>query len=214
MIHTLAYSEAGEHQVNEDAFLVQPSPADPASWLCALADGQGGQLGGGRASQLACQTALDGAARLPPRVLSDMAHWPALLREVDATIARDSEAGYTTLIGFAVSEAALVGASSGDSAVLALSAGGIGQFLTAHQVKNPPVGSGGAVFVPFAARLKSPWMVLAITDGVWKYVGWDRIIQLASREHGPALLAALQEAGRLPGSGHFQDDFTVVLLEG
>jgi hypothetical protein len=57
-------------------------------------------------------------------------------------------------------------------------------------------------------------VVLALTDGVWKYVGWDRILQLAARERGPALLFALQEAGRLPGNGGFQDDFTVVLVEG
>ncbi len=32
--------------------------------------------------------------------------------------------------------------------------------------------------------------------------------------NGGELIAALQAAARLPGSGRFQDDFTVVVLEG
>jgi ABC-type polysaccharide transport system permease subunit len=52
-----------------------------------------------------------------------------------------------------------------------------------------------------------------MSDGVWKYVGWDRIIAIASRARRRLLIAELQEAARLPGSGRFQDDFTVVLLE-
>jgi hypothetical protein len=214
LIRTHSYSEAGGHPVNEDVFLVQPHPADAELWLCALADGMGGQAGGGRAARLACQIALDLAARLAPRVVTNPAAWPTLLGQADQAVARDAEAGYTTLIGFAVSATAISGASSGDSAVLALSPPGRAQRLTAHQIKNPPTGSGGAVFVPFAARLESPWMALAMTDGVWKYVGWERIVQLAAASSGEALLAALQQAARLPGSGLFQDDFTAVLFEG
>jgi len=56
--------------------------------------------------------------------------------------------------------------------------------------------------------------VLAMTDGVWKYVGWDRVCELATRLGGDELLAALQAAARLPRTGQFQDDFTAVLLEG
>jgi hypothetical protein len=214
MIRMLSFSEAGGHPVNEDAFLAQPHPADPATWLCALADGQGGRAGGGRAAQLACQTTLELAARQTPRVLASLAAWPTLLRQVDETVARDAEAGFTTLIGFTVTDNRIFGASSGDSAALALSTGGPPQQLTAHQVKNPPVGSAVAVLMPFAARQEPPWLILAMTDGVWKYVGWERVVKLASAHHGEALLAALHGAGRLPGSGQFQDDFTVVLLEG
>jgi hypothetical protein len=84
---------------------------------------------------------------------------------------------------------------------------------TDRQVKNPPVGSGTAAFTPFSVRLERPWKVLAMSDGVWKYVGWERVRRLALGEHGQALLDHLQQAARLRGSGKFQDDFTAVLFQ-
>jgi hypothetical protein len=51
-----------------------------------------------------------------------------------------------------------------------------------------------------------------MSDGVWKYAGWGAIVAAAPR--GRALLGALQAQARLPGSGRFPDDFTLVLLEG
>ena len=59
--------------------------------------------------------------------------------------------------------------------------------LTANQIKNPPVGSAAAVFTPFAGRLERPWTVLAMSDGVWKYVGWERV--RAIQRNNPELLA-------------------------
>ncbi|HVS40227.1 MAG TPA: hypothetical protein VMS17_32010, partial [Gemmataceae bacterium] len=47
MISVLSFSEVGGHRVNEDAFAVQQHPLDPGMWLCFVADGQGGQPGGG-----------------------------------------------------------------------------------------------------------------------------------------------------------------------
>ena len=58
---------------------------------------------------------------------------------------------------------------------------GANVILTRHQFKDPPVGSGEASFVPFTARLASPWTVLALTDGVWKYAGWDHVLQVAAQ---------------------------------
>ena len=114
-------------------------------------------------------------------------------------------AGFTTFIGVYLADDYLVGASSGDSAVLAIDARGQPRELTAHQVKNPPVGSGGAIFVPFRLRLQPPWVVLVVSDGVWKYVSWDKMVALASQKKGPALVESLQKVARLPGSGKFQD---------
>ncbi|MBM4090652.1 MAG: hypothetical protein FJ276_14710 [Planctomycetes bacterium] len=67
--------------------------------------------------------------------------------------------------------------------------------------------------VPFAAAAKEPWRVLLMSDGVWKYGGWDRVIEIACRASGSAIVTELQRLVRLPGSGCFQDDFTVVVLE-
>ena len=117
------------------------------------------------------------------------------------------------LVGLCVVPGAVAGASCGDSAAL-LVCGGRARPLTAAQAKNPPVGSGAAPFVPFAAGLVRPWALLAMSDGVWKYAGWAAITQAASALRGRALLEALQARARLPGSGQFPDDFTLVLFEG
>lgn len=211
MIRTYSFTEAGGHATNEDAFAVRQYPVEPdereipEGCLVWVADGQGGRAGGAKAARLAC-----GAAMLHIGAADD---WPDMLARADRAVASDLEAGLTTLLGFAVWGDTVVGASCGDSAVLAISGDGEATELTRLQSKNPPVGSGEATFIPFEADLTRPWKILAMTDGVWKYVGWERIRALAKKLGGDELIAALQAAARLPGSGQFQDDFTVVLLE-
>ena len=197
MIRAYSFSAAGGHPVNEDAFVLQPLP-NGAGWFVALADGQGGRAGGARAAQVACQA----AAR---------ADNPS---DADAAVSADALAGFTTLVALRVEGDRVTGASCGDSAALAAWGDGLMRVLTARQFKNPPVGSGDATFVPFALELTRPWKVLAVSDGVWKYAGWERVWNCAARLSGEELIAALQTAARLPTSGEFQDDFTVVLLEG
>lgn len=202
MIKTYTVSETGGHPLNEDAFLVQQSRGDAESWLVCVADGQGGRAGGGRAAQLACQTLASSAS----------VHLEALSK-ADTVVAADPEAGFTTFVAAVVVGDKVIGASSGDSALLALCGSGKTLELTAKQIKNPPVGSGNARFVPFDTTLVRPWRLLAMTDGVWKYVGWGRIRDLSRQFDGEALLAELQTAARLPRTGQFQDDFTAVLIE-
>lgn len=209
MIAVLSYSEIGSgHRDNEDAFAVRPHPDDERRLLVALADGQGGQAGGGRAAQLAVRSALEEAAASPAESLN----WAAILRRADRAVSADAEAGYTTLIGLSVCGNVVAGASCGDSMALALG-GGRAADLTRGQQKNPPVGSRDASFVPFEAVLVAPWRLLVMSDGVWKYVGRDRLRELASRHSGQALIDALQSAARLPGSGKFQDDFTLIVIQ-
>lgn len=199
MIRAHTFSDAGGHPANEDSFLVRELPG---GWLVCIADGQGGRAGGAKAARLACEVVASGAtAGLD------------ILGRADETVASDPEAGFTTLVGFVLNGDIVVGGSCGDSAVLAVCGSGKLAELTALQFKNPPVGSGEAAFIPFEAELVRPWRILAMTDGVWKYVGWPRVRELAARLGGEELLAALQAAARLPGSGRFPDDFTVVLLE-
>jgi serine/threonine protein phosphatase PrpC len=212
MVGVESYSEVGGHRLNEDAFRVQAHPLAPDCWLCLVADGQGGQTGGGPAAQLACQVALRAALACRPAGLIDPPIWCDILRQADAAVAADSGAGLTTLLALCVYRGRVVGASSGDSAALLVS-GGRATELTAGQQKNPPVGCGAAVAVPFGAAIIEPWRVLAMSDGVWKYVGWERVVAIASRVSGRFLIAELREAARLRGSGRFQDDFTVVVLE-
>jgi len=212
MVAVHSFSEVGGHRLNEDAYCVQLHPLDVDCWLCFVADGQGGQAGGGPAAQLACRSALATAVGCRPAKLAQPSTWTEILRQADAAVAAEEGAGFTTLVGLCVYRDYVVGASSGDSAALLIS-GGNHSELTAGQHKNPPVGSGAAIGVPFAARLEQSWRLLVMSDGVWKYVGWDRVIEVACRERGPSVIAELQKSARLPGSGRFQDDFTVVLLE-
>jgi len=86
--------------------------------------------------------------------------------------------------------------------------------MTSGQHKNPPIGSGAASIVPFGTVVNAPWKMLVMTDGVWKYAGWERVIEAARRESGSQLVAVLQQAARSPSNGRFQDDCTVVVLEG
>jgi serine/threonine protein phosphatase PrpC len=202
MIRTYSFTEAGGHAVNEDAFVLRQLTDEPGGWLVTLADGQGGRAGGARAAQLACRIAAEHTGS-----------WDERLTKADATVAADAAAGFTTLVGLHAHYNRVAGASCGDSAALALWGRGLQRMLTAHQFKNPPVGSGEATFIPFELDLSPPWRVLVMSDGVWKYAGWERVCDAAAQLSGEELLTKLQTAARLRNSGTFPDDFTVVLLE-
>lgn len=212
MINVCSFTEVGGHAQNEDSFIVERHPLNSEMYLFALADGQGGQRGGGRASQLACSEIMAVARTVAPKKLISTAMWKSILERVDNTVDNDPDAGFTTLIGFCVIENTLFGASSGDSAILHVSGNGKTFELTANQRKNPPVGSSAADVIAFSNQLTEPWQVLAMSDGVWKYVGWDRIKELVKDHRGQELIDALQSLARLPGNKKFQDDFTVIAV--
>ena len=205
MIRTFTFSKAGGHPENEDAFVVHRLAGNPNDYLVCVADGQGGQAGGAKAARLACDTVAE---------LADQHAMTRALCRADAAVTADAEAGLTTLAAFILRGNILAGASVGDSAVLTICGSGEITELTARQFKNPPVGSGEAVFAPFEINLQRPWRILAMTDGVWKYAGWSQVRELATTLSGESLLSALQSAARLRHTGEFQDDFTVVILEG
>ena len=135
------------------------------------------------------------------------------MRSADTLVAKDSIAGFTTLIGLCVRDDRIVGASNGDSAVAIFDATRDGWELTTNQFKNPPVGSGDAPFVTFATNLERPWMVLAMSDGVWKYSRWEKIKQAGKILRGQAILDDLLQSARLMKTGQLQDDFTLVVLQ-
>jgi hypothetical protein len=213
MVGFWTFSEPGGHVTNEDAFLVRPHPDDELVWLCALGDGQGGRAGGARASQWACQVLIESAIQHSVQRLAEPGTWVTILRRADNAVQSDGEAGLTTLIGFCVSHQTVIGASNGDSAMVVFGGDNYVRDLTRDQQKNPPVGSGFAAIVPFGTRLPQSWTVLAMSDGVWKYCGWDRIRKCGSNLRGEALIEALQQSARLPGRGTFPDDFTVVAFQ-
>ena len=206
------FSEVGGHAVNEDAFAVRVHPRDPSVTICFVADGQGGQPGGGPASELACSTGIELAVGIAPERLTDERAWAGIMRAIDEVVRADAVAGLTTLVGLCVTADRVVGASCGDSAAVLVS-GEQSTTLTEGQRKNPPIGFGSALPTMFTARLVAPWRLILVTDGVWKYVGWLRMDEIVRRDHGAGLIDNLQRAARLPATGRFQDDFTVVLVE-
>jgi hypothetical protein len=204
-------SRQGDHRANEDAYLVRTHPGRADGLLVAVADGQGGRAGGGPAARRACEASVAAAVEVPFEELLKPGTWPGLLRRADDAVAADPEAGFTTLVAFALSREALCGGSCGDSAALAATGEKAPQILTSRQHKDPPVGCGGAVFVPFAVRLIRPWTVLALTDGVWKYAGWEAVLASVSLP-AEEIVGALLDRALLPGSGKLPDDFTLVVI--
>jgi serine/threonine protein phosphatase PrpC len=206
-------SMAGGHPLNEDAFEIIRHPADESCWIAAHADGQGGQAGGAEAARLACRVVIETVSSQPIRAVAATSTWMNALRQADERVCADRIAGYTTLIGFAVVRDHVIGAANGDSALWLAAADRGVVDLTRNQAKNPPIGSGGAMPSPLAAKLLASWVVLAMSDGVWKSVGRDRIAQLLRSSRGQALLDALLAEARLPRSAELSDDFTAIVLE-
>ena len=210
----VSHTEPGGHPANEDAFEAVQHPGDPSCWIGALADGQGGQAGGGEAARLACRVVIETVSSARVTSVATAGTWLNALRRADERVRGDRDAGYTTLIGFAVAGGHVVGASNGDSALWLGSQDGGVLDLTKHQAKNPPIGSGFATPAPFAATLPASWVILAMSDGVWKAVGRGRVEELLRVHRGQSLLDSLLAAARLPWSGGLGDDFTAVILEG
>jgi hypothetical protein len=181
MIYT--FTEAGEEHANEDAIAHRHHPTTDNFALCALADGQGGRSGGGIAAHAAVLLALDAACAVKPEALLSPLRWLDVFNVADRRVAADLDTGYCTLVELVAAGEWVVGASSSDSAA-ALILEHSAVILTDHRHKNPPVGSGATKFEAFSARPGMKWRVLVVSDGVWKYVGWERMIAVGRSAQG------------------------------
>ena len=206
------HTEAGNHLSNEDAIGFVRRADKSAVLICALSDGQGGQPGGAPAAQHAVAACLECAQARPTREMLDPFGWASLGEVVDRSVMRVPDAGFATLVGAAVTPEFVAGASCGDSAA-GLLLGDKFVLLTERQQKNPPVGSGAARFTPFSARLTEPWKLLFMSDGVWKYAGWDGIIGLCRSVNGQSLVSSLRDMATGATDGRLMDDFSVILIE-
>lgn len=206
------YTEAGHNHSNEDTAEIRPHPENPAVLLCALSDGQGGRSGGAAASRIAVETCLEMASSYSAAQLWEATSWYAILSGADEAVCEEADGGLTTLIGFCVSKARVCGASCGDSAAQLLQ-GGQSLLLTENQRKNPPVGSGAAYPVAFGAEFGPEWTLLAMSDGVWRYLGHETVAEVAARQQGPALISALRQRQWKQNQGQLPDDFSLILLQ-
>ena len=213
MKNLFTFSQAGGHTANEDACLTLSHPDDDSILICALADGQGGRLGGQAAAQRACAAAVETASTYAPKQLTRTKTWSKTLGETDRATHDLPAAGATTLVALCITARVVCGASSGDSAAVLLNVYDQYHELTSGQTKNPPVGSGQAQFTPFCEQLIDPWRILLMSDGLWKYVGWRSVTTMIKRHHGAALIDALAAAARSADSGVYRDDTTIILIE-
>src|SRR5262245_30661236 len=157
MVKVFSVSEPGGHSVNEDALAIRLLPSAPDLYVCAVADGQGGRAGGAAAARLACSACTQAAVAHSPAELLRPETWMRILRSGDEAVADDSEAGFTTLVAFALTSDRIYGASCGDSAAVRVCGDGEREMLTGRQYKGPPIGSGAAIPVSFGGRLSTPW---------------------------------------------------------
>jgi hypothetical protein len=214
MIEVFHFSEAADPPRNEDRLDFRPLPDGQEGYVCALADGQGGQAGGARAASLACEICVAETLKLPVLKLFVPGAWEEILHKADIAVSKDRGAGLTTLLAFGLAPNFVCGASCGDSALVVFQANAEYEILTRQQRKNPPIGSGGAVITTFTKKLLQPWTVLALSDGVWKYAGLNSIRETGSQKHGDEIINTLLDLVKLPGSGGLQDDFTLAVFHG
>jgi hypothetical protein len=211
-VETVTFSVAGGHIENQDAFGIGLHPGNASLHLCAIADGQGGRAGGALAARLACKTTLEGASAMSPKQLIRPWAWQKVFTAADWAVNENPEAGFTTLVAFCFTDTHVTGASNGDSAAILFNFGEKPLILTQNQNKNPPMGAGDAKAVAFISKLVSPWTLLAMTDGVWKYAGMETVLRVGSEKNGDMIIQDLKTRAQLNSSGAFQDDFTLVVF--
>lgn len=207
----LVYSEAGHNHLNEDCVRAHFRPYNAGLLVGVLADGQGGQFGGGVAARLAVQNCFNRALACSPAELLERAKWREILQHADASVEAESEAGFTTLIGLCATPIQICGASCGDSAALVIDSEDCLE-LTAMQRKNPPVGSGGATPITFDMERPAGAPLLLMSDGVWKFVGFDRIAATARECAGADLILQLREWQLAGNAGKLPDDFSLLAV--
>ena len=148
------------------------------SLIIAVADGSGGQGGGGEAADKVIQGVKSALAKgIEP---GDYAAWCALLVDIDRQIEEDEEAGETTAIVLALSRRYIAGAACGDSRALLFSRTGLID-ITKKQNRRPMLGSGGALPVPINERSLVGTLVVA-TDGLFDYTNAKALEKSVSSE--------------------------------
>ena len=205
----LVFSEAGHNHRNEDCTRAQFHPYKRGALIAVLADGHGGQFGGGAAARVAVQKCFELALARSPAELLERQVWREILQSADVTVEAESDAGFTTLIGLCATNAQVCGASCGDSAALLIQDEDFVE-LTAAQRKNPPVGSGSAMPIPFSAARLATAPLLLLSDGAWKGVGFERIARTAWLHSGADLVMELRDLQLAGNGGKLPDDFSII----
>jgi serine/threonine protein phosphatase PrpC len=205
------HTEPGGKEMNEDFVIARCHPEAPDTWICILADGQGGRANGARASRTACESAWTQAVARPVHTLFEDGTWLKILRQADKDTALTG--GFTTLIALSVRRDFAAGASCGDSKVYfkAPSQEDLHEW-TEHQRKNPPVGSQAANFESFSYPAIEGGRILMASDGVWKYCGYEAL-RSSFLLPADSVTSSLRAAILNRGGSTLPDDFSIVAID-
>lgn len=184
---------------------------DESVMICCVADGQGGRSNGAQASQTACEAFYDCARSLSSCRLFEDRIIPGLLNGVDGRVS--TTGGLTTLAALVLDGDFASGASCGDSKIFVRNNLGNITEITAHQRKNPPVGSGDAIFEPFMIHAIGGSRVLMVTDGVWKYAGYENIQKALESPDVQCVPELLRSKTLARSGGSLPDDFSIIAIQ-
>jgi len=206
----ITHTEPGGKAVNEDFLLARRHPQDESVMICCIADGQGGRPNGAIAAKTACEAFFESARGVSPTKLFKDQTIPSLLQSVDGRVS--TTGGFTTLAVLVLDRNMASGAASGDSKVYARDSAGQITEVSSKQWKNPAVGSGDAIFEPFMAHAVGGSRVLMVTDGVWKYAGYESI-QRALTADINSVPELLQRDTLARSGSSLPDDFSLIAIQ-
>ena len=165
------------------------------------------------AARLACRVLIETVSSERAASVATAGAWLDALHRADERVCADRDAGYTTLIGFALAGGHVVGAANGDSALwLASPDAGVSR----------PDGASGqepadriGLRKSYAVRCQAACVVDSAGNVRWRLEsrGPARVAELLRMHRGQALLDSLLAEARLPWSGGLGDDFTAVIFE-
>lgn len=206
-----SYSEPGGKSLNEDYVIARRHPSTSDTYVCLMADGQGGRAHGALAARTACESAWSLASNRPAHSLFENGSWLDILRHADEETSLTG--GFTTLIALSVNRESVAGASSGDCKVFFKhpARNEIDEW-TDRQRKNPPVGSQSADFVPFVYHVISGGRIMMLSDGVWKYCGYEALKQ-AFELPAAEVTAHFQRAIFSRAGSTLPDDFSIISID-
>ena len=210
-MRVITHTEPGGKAVNEDFILARRHPQDESVMICCIADGQGGRSNGAIAAKTACEAFFESARAVPTTKLFDGQTISSLLQYVDGRVS--TTGGFTTLAVLVLDRNMASGASSGDSKVYARDSAGQITEVSSMQRKNPPVGSGAAIFEQFVAHAVGGSRVLMVTDGVWKYAGYDSIQRAMAAPELNSVPELLRRDTLARGGSLLPDDFSLIAIQ-
>jgi PPM family protein phosphatase len=205
------HTEPGGKPENEDYIIARRHPRSWETYICLLADGQGGRPNGATAAKVACEKAWSLASELPSESLLNSASWNDILKSVDVAVS--STGGFTTLIAVVVTRDCVSGASVGDSKLYFKGpASNEIEDWTNRQRKNPPVGSTSADFTSFSHSNLRHGRILIVSDGAWKYAGYEALKSSFEKPVGE-VASHIKTAIFSRGGSALPDDLSTIAID-